>query len=64
MSLISQLVKKREREREKERAMKVNIAVAVPAVGIVYGARLYHEGHIVAGMSLCVISLYAWVYVQ
>ena len=37
--------------------------MAVPGIGVVYGARLVHNGHVVAGMALCTMSLIAWSYV-
>lgn len=43
--------------------MEKTLTMAVPAVGIVYGARLVHNGHLTAGMVLCTMSLATWAYV-
>ena len=39
------------------------LSMTVPAIGIVYGARLIHNGHARCGMALCTISFTAWSYV-
>lgn len=43
--------------------MEEVLTMTVPAVGIVYGSRLVHNGHVMAGMVLCTMSLAAWTYV-